>query len=166
LKSFWAVYDDESAPSGLVYRKGHEQIPPKWYRIPVDYDVVQLNVDLLDLYAKYPAVLSIGGNMGEVNSFVGLDFTDLTGGVLDATSILEGNGLVCFVLEVVKTFAPNSLSTLFKVLATPLELITNTVATPILSLACPEFKDLQSGGTDILSKLMSFPGAAKAGSAL
>ena len=166
MKSFWAVYDDDSTPSGLVYRKGQEQIPSNWYRIPVDYSLVQLNADLLEWYLKYPAVLSIGGNMGKVNSFVGLDFTDLTGGILDAASILEGNGLMCFVLEVVKTFAPNSLSTLFKVLAPPLELITDTIAAPILSLACPVFEDLQAGGTDLWSKLMSFPGATKAGSAL
>lgn len=166
MKSFWAVYDDDSQPSGLVYKKGQEQIPSHWYRIPVDYSLVQLNVDLLEWYLKYPAVLSIGGNMGKVNSFVGLDFTDITGGILNGTSILEGNGLLCFVLELVKTFAPNSLSTLFKVLATPLELITDTISAPILSLACPEFEDLQEGGTDLWTKFMSFPGAAKAGSAL
>jgi hypothetical protein len=103
--------------------------------------------------------------MGKVDSFIGLDFTDITGGVLDATSILEGNGLICFVLEVVKTFAPNSLSTLFKTLATPLELVTETVAVPILSLACPEFEDLKASGTDLWAKLIEFPGAAKAGAA-
>jgi len=165
LKSFWAVYDDANAPSGFVYKKGHEQIPPNWYRIPEDYNLIQLNLDLIDWYVKYPTVLSIGGNMGRVDSFVGLDLTDITGGVLDATSILEGNGFMCFVLEVVKTFAPNSLGTLFKTLATPLELLTETVAAPILSLACPEFEDLKAGGTDLRAKLMEFPGAAKAGAA-
>ena len=160
------MYDDASAPSGLVYKKGHEQIPPNWYRIPDDYTLIQLNLDLIDWYVKYPAVLSIGGNMGRVGSFVGLDFTDITGGVLDATSVLEGNGLMCFVLEVVKTFAPNSLSTLFKTLSMPLELVTETVAAPILSLACPEFEDLKGGGTDLWAKLMEFPGATRAGAVL
>ncbi|KAF2498991.1 Cloroperoxidase [Lophium mytilinum] len=166
LKSFWAVYEDSKQPSGLVYKRGQEQIPSNWYRIPVDYSLVQLNVDLLQWYLKYPATLSIGGNMGKVNSFVGVDFDDITGGVLNSATILEGNGLICFVLEVVKTFAPNSLATIFKTLATPLELITDTIAAPILSLACPEFEDLQTGGTDLWTKLVSFSGAAKAGSAL
>ena len=166
MKSFWAVYDDDSQPSGLVYKRGHEQIPSNWYRIPVDYSLVQLNVDLLEWYATHPSTLSIGGNMGKVNSFVGLDFNNITGGILNAGSTLEGNGLMCFVLEVVKTFAPNSLGTLFKVLATPLELVTNTIAAPILSLACPEFEDLQTGGKDLWAELMAFPGAAKAGVAL
>ncbi|KAF2813627.1 uncharacterized protein BDZ99DRAFT_557545 [Mytilinidion resinicola] len=125
LKSFWAVYDDDKPPSGLVYGKGHEQIPSNWYRIPVDYTLVRLNVDLFQWYLKYPATLSIGGNTGKVNSFVGLNFDDITGGVLNSASLLEGNSLMCFVLEVVKTFAPNSLATLFKTLATPLELVTD-----------------------------------------
>lgn len=166
MKSFWAVYDDDRQPSGLVYKKGHEQIPSNWYRIPVDYSLVQLNVDLLEWYVTHPATLSIGGNMGKVDSFVGLDLTNITGGILNSGSILEGNGLMCFVLEVVKTFAPNSLGTLFTVLAKPLELVTDTIAAPILSLACPEFEDLQTGGKDLWAKLIAFPGAAKAGGAL
>lgn len=149
-----------------MYKKGHEQIPTNWYRIPVDYTLVQLNLDLIEWYVKYPTVLSVGGNMGEVNSFVGLDFSDMTGGVLNAETLLEGNGLTCFAFEVVKTFAPDSLSTLFRLLAVPLELITEAADSVILNLECPEFDNLQVGGTDLWTKLMSFPGAAKAGSAL
>ncbi|KAF1943015.1 Cloroperoxidase [Clathrospora elynae] len=165
FKSFWGVYDSPTSPSGLAYRRGHEQIPANWYRIPQDYTLVQLNLDLVKWYLTHPMTLSMGGNMGKVNSFVGIDLSDLTGGVLNANTILEGNGLMCFLLEVVKLGAPNSLGTLFKTLAEPLEMITDALAEPLLNLQCPEFGDLQSGGTNLWAKLMNYPGAKKAGMA-
>jgi hypothetical protein len=159
--SFFGVYEENGT---LVYRRGHEQIPANWYRLGVDYGLVDLNLDLVQWFLKYPVLASIGGNQGTVDSFAGLDLEDITGGVLNAASLLEGNNLVCFVLEIVKTFAPNSLSTLFKTLQAPLELITKAVADPLLDLSCPAFKDMQMDGTDLLSGLLAkYPGAGKSG---
>ncbi|KAF7536945.1 heme-thiolate peroxidase [Neopestalotiopsis clavispora] len=157
--SFFGVYEEDGE---LVYKEGHEQIPANWYRTAVDYSVVTLNLDLVSWIMKHPVLASVGGNLGEVNSFAGLDLEDVTGGLLNATSLLEGNNLFCFALEVVKTFAPNSLSSLFATLTTPLELINNAILDPILDLSCPTWDDLTVNGTDFLSFVTDkYPGASK-----
>lgn len=150
----------------LEYRKGWERIPRNWYRLVGDYGLVPLNLDLVSWVTQHPQLASIGGNMGEVDTFAGVDLGDLSGGVVNSLSLLEGNNLVCFTLEIVKTFAPNSLSSLFHTLAKPLELITDAVALPLLDLDCPAFDDLEEGGEDLIQNLLDkFPGAKKSGSA-
>jgi hypothetical protein len=110
---------------------------------------------------------SIGGNTGTPNSFTGIDITNLTGGVFNAATLLESNNLMCFVMEVVKTLAPNSLSTLFSILEVPLQLITGNVRAAILNLSCPSFKDLTIGGQGFEEGIQNmFPGAAKSGGAM
>lgn len=99
--------------------------------------------------------------MGEVNSYAGVDVSNITGGVLNLTKLLEGNNLLCFVFEIVKTVAPNSLSTLFSIIATPLELITDALGSAVLNLACPAFKDLTVGGQSFEDGIKDkFPGAS------
>ncbi|KAG9494907.1 hypothetical protein J7337_013136 [Fusarium musae] len=152
LKSFFAVTEKDGK---LVYKRGHERIPENWYRRSIDYGLIGLNLDLLNL------ITNIGGNMGEVNSYAGVDVSNITGGVLNLTKLLEGNNLLCFVFEIVKTVAPNSLSTLFSIIATPLELITDALGSAVLNLACPAFKDLTVGGTDFEDGIKKkFPGAS------
>jgi hypothetical protein len=110
---------------------------------------------------------SIGGNTGTVNSFSGLDLDNVTGGVLNAESLLENNNLLCFTFELLKTFLPNSLSPLIATLTVPIELVTDTLAAPILSLACPAWKDMMEGGEPLWDAIQDkFPGASKAGSSL
>lgn len=101
-----------------------------------------------------------------MNSFVGLDTTDITGGIFSATDLLKENNLICFVLTVVKTFAPNSLSSIFATVALPLNFLFKVLDVPLLSLACPAFNDLKSGGKPLWEVLLGkFPGAKRAGSA-
>ena len=147
--SFWGVYDEGE----LVWKRGCERIPENWYRIPLDYGLISLNADLLALFAQYPKLMSIGGNTGGVNTFTGVDFADLLGGVGNVPRLLEGNNLVCFVLEIVKTVAPNMLSSLFKTLEGPLDLLTSVLAAPLLDLACPAYEELAAGGVDVLERL-------------
>ncbi|OLN88356.1 Aromatic peroxygenase 1 [Colletotrichum chlorophyti] len=157
LKSFFAVQGEEGS---FTYNPGWERIPNNWYRTPVDYGLVQLNLDIVALVAKYPELGSIGGNMGKVNNYAGVDLSDLTGGVLSTTSILEGNNLMCFVFEVVKTAAPNSLSTVFSIIAKPLNMLTDALGAAILNLACPAFKDLTVGGKNFEDGIKAeYPGA-------
>ncbi|KEQ75153.1 Cloroperoxidase [Aureobasidium namibiae CBS 147.97] len=159
--SFYAVNEEDGQ---LCYKKGHEQIPANWYRRPIDYGLVQLNLDLVAWFLKYPVLASIGGNTGKVDTFTGLDLENITGGVLNAVTLLEGNNLVCFVLQIVKTFSPNSLSSLFKTLEAPLKLVSDAVLDPLLSLNCPAFKDMEMDGKDLLSGLLTrYPGAGRSG---
>ncbi|ORY68353.1 Chloroperoxidase [Pseudomassariella vexata] len=164
FRSFWGIVEENDQ---LVYKKGHEQIPSNWYRIAVDYGLGDTNIDLTSFLVQYPQLGAIGGNTGKVNTFAGINIEDITGGILNVATLLEGNNLICFVFEVVKTFAPNSLSTLFKTLTVPLKLINDAIADPLLDLTCPVFTDLTMGETDLLSGLLqTYPGANKTGFAL
>jgi hypothetical protein len=92
---------------------------------------------------------------------------NITGGVLNASSFLENNNLVCFVLQLVKTFAPNSLSGLLSTIDVPLKLVLDIINTPLLSLACPAWKDLKEGGEPLWDAIQEkYAGAKKAGSSL
>jgi len=110
---------------------------------------------------------SIGGNTDGVNTFTGINIANLTGGVLSAADLLEGNNLLCFGFEFIKEFAPNSLHSLFATITTPLSMIVDILDTTLLSLDCPAFKELGLNGTDFESYLnATYPGVAKSGGAL
>lgn len=105
--------------------------------------------------------------MGSVNNFAGLDLGNITGGVLNSVSLLEGNNLLCFVFEVVKLAAPNILSNIFATIATPLQTLTDAIGSAVLNMSCPAFDDLTVGGKDLATGLGDmFPGAGKSGSVL
>lgn len=105
---------------------------------------------------------SIGGNTGTVDSFTGVDLGDVTGGLLNAQTLLEDNNLLCFVFEVLKTLSPNSLSTVFDIIEVPLQMLFDTLGAALLDLTCPAFKDLTVGGQGLGDAIESmFPGAAK-----
>ncbi|OJD31450.1 oxidase [Diplodia corticola] len=165
LRKFFAVEMGEDGE--MEYKVGHETFPDNWYKKKIDYGLISLNLDTVGWVLKHPELGSIGGNTGTVNSFTGLDLSDITGGVLNAASLLEGNNLLCFVLEVVKTFAPNSLAPLLKTLEAPLKLISDAITGPLTDLACPAWKDLTEGGEPLWDGIQSkFPGASQAGSSL
>jgi hypothetical protein len=105
--------------------------------------------------------------MGRTNSFAGVDTSNLSGGVLNAASLLQGNNLLCLVFEVVKTVSPSALTNIFATIAGPLQLITNAIAQPLLDLACPAFADITYDGQPVWQGLQSaFPGAGWAHAAL
>jgi hypothetical protein len=54
LKKFFAVYEDASG--NLEYREGHETIPENWYRTPVEYGLIPLNMDIVGWVQKYPVL--------------------------------------------------------------------------------------------------------------
>jgi hypothetical protein len=187
FRKFFGVYEGNNGT--FEYRKGHETIPENWYRKPIEYGLIPLNLDIVSWVMKHPVLgryvkhfnhyfpwvlasvlttlCSIGGNTGTVNSFTGVDLGNVTGGVINVTSLLENNNLLCFVFEVLKTFLPNSLSGLLATLEVPIKLVTDTLAAPLLDLACPAWKDLIEGGEPLWDSLQkNFPGALKAGSSL
>jgi len=156
-----------NSDNSLTYNPGHERIPANWYHTRIPYTLVQLNLDTLSMIAQHPELGSIGGNVGTTNSFTGIDLDDVTGGVLNAAKLLEGNNLLCFALEVVKMASPSYLNNLYKTLAKPLDLITQIVSTPLLSLECPVWGDLTMGGKPLWTALEEkFPGAQRGSRAL
>ncbi|TDZ31476.1 Dothistromin biosynthesis peroxidase dotB [Colletotrichum spinosum] len=164
LKSFFAVQGQDGH---LTYNRGWERIPENWYRTPVDYGLVQLNLDLVSWIAKYPELGSIGGNTGGVNSFAGVELSDLTGGVLNLTRLLKGNNLLCFVFEVLETASPGSLSTIFSIIEVPLKMVMDSVGAALLDLSCPAFEDMTVGGKSFEDGIKGrYPGAERSGNVL
>jgi hypothetical protein len=102
-----------------------------------------------------------------VNSFTGLDVENITGGVFNIETLLEGNNLICFIFEVVKSIAPESLSGIFETVTIPLQIVLDILATPLLDLECPALEDLKVGGSSYEEGIqMLFPGAKLSGGGL
>ncbi|PGH35241.1 hypothetical protein GX50_01937 [[Emmonsia] crescens] len=164
IKNFYGIYGEEDC---FEYKEGWERIPENWYRTPVDYGLIQFNLDITDWVLKYPELASIGGNLGKIDTFAGLDIGNLTTGIANLGHLFEDNNLICFFLQFVKTFAPNALSTTFSTIEAPLKLLTETVNAPLLDLDCPAVVDLTRDGKPIWDVLLdTFPGAKKGGTPL
>ena len=52
FKSFFGVFENKDGM--LEYREGHETIPQNWYRTPVDYGLVALNMDMVNWVMAHP----------------------------------------------------------------------------------------------------------------
>ncbi|TVY59433.1 Aromatic peroxygenase [Lachnellula cervina] len=164
LKSFYGVTGPDD---NLVANPGGERIPDNWYRRPDDYSVAGVAVDLVNMASKNPRILGIGGNVNGVNTYAGINPSDIVGGVLNGAGILEGNNLICFAFQTIKFASPNSLSSIYTTIAKPLSVLFDAIDKTVLSLNCPAFTDMQYGGTDLGKYLLAtYPGAAKSGHAL
>ncbi|KAI6715260.1 hypothetical protein JHW43_002237 [Diplocarpon mali] len=89
LKSFFAVSGDASG--SFVHNIGQERIPDNWYRRPSSNPCMPAQVvpDVLADITIYPGIFEAGGNTGKVHSYVGVVTGDLTGGLFNATNLLE-----------------------------------------------------------------------------
>jgi len=102
-----------------------------------------------------------------VNTYSGINPSDIIGSGLNTTDLLEGNNLLCFAFQTLKLGSPNSLSTLYSTVAKPLEILLGVIDSTVLSLDCPAFGDLTYGVTDLFDYMnQTYPGAAKSGNAL
>jgi hypothetical protein len=54
FRKFFAVY--ETGDGKFEYREGHETIPANWYRKPVEYGLVPLNLDIVSWVTKHPVL--------------------------------------------------------------------------------------------------------------
>jgi len=96
------------------------------------------------MWAEFPETVLIGGNTGEVNSFVPIDIANFTGGVYSAESLLEGTNAVCFAFQFLQLAFPDTVSNLEDLVAEILKQLAETVE----PLECPAFEtfDLESLG--------------------
>lgn len=97
LKTFYAVSGEEG---NFKYNRGHERIPDNWYTRNAgdSYSIAYLISDDLEMVLQHLDLDSVGGNTGEVDTFTGVDLSNLTGGVFNAATLLEGNNLFCFAM--------------------------------------------------------------------
>jgi hypothetical protein len=89
LKSFFAITGEDGS---FKYQPGYERIPDNWYKRNLidEYTIPYFQIDLTEMALQHPEFLSVGGNTGKVNTFTGISPTDLTGGVFNGATLLEG----------------------------------------------------------------------------
>lgn len=133
---------------------GYERIPNNWYKRAIgdEYGMVPFAIELNLIALAHPEFLSIGGNTGQVDTFTGVNLADLTGGVYDASTLLEGNNLGCFVLQAAVMNLPTSVAGLLEGVLNDLAGIVN----PLLEeWDCPELLNIDE------SLLEKFPGYSR-----
>lgn len=138
LKQFFAVTGE---PGNFTWLPGQERIPENWYRRSTadPYDIPRAVADVLTGYKNTPSTFKIGGNTGEVNSFLGVDPGDLTSNVYSAETLFEGNNFACFAFQVSQQLLPDVLGGLLTDVTPALSLVNDNLFTPALSgLGCPQ----------------------------
>ncbi|KUJ21101.1 putative aromatic peroxygenase [Mollisia scopiformis] len=152
LKSFFSISgpDDD-----LTYTYGHEQIPANFYRRAIgnEYIFAEFLEDTAMFASYFPEMISIGGNTGTVDSYAAIDLGNLTGGVYEATTLLEGNNLACFVFESLLAAAPDVLKGGYSDPSGPMSTLLDNVNTLIGNYACPTIESLNEG------QFADYPGA-------
>ncbi|KAG8796480.1 hypothetical protein FRC12_021113 [Ceratobasidium sp. 428] len=137
LKSFFGVQG--TTGKNLTYRLGYERIPNNWYRRPTDndYESVNLNSDIAQMLAVVPNAISVGGNTGKVNTFTVVNISDLTGGLYEYETLLQGNNLGCFGFHALQEGLPDVLKTLFSNVTYAETLVAKKYGSVLSSMGCP-----------------------------
>jgi hypothetical protein len=154
LKSFFAV---EGEPGSFTQTPGHERIPENWYKraaanaysIPAAVGDVQTN------NLMYPGLVGVGGNTGTVDSYTGVDLGDLTGGVFNAATLLEGDNLACYALQASQAAIVDAVSGIVSDLGALLRFVTDQLGPLGESLQCPPLAEFDNG------LFNPFPGARR-----
>lgn len=108
LKQYFAVTGE---PGSFVHNRGQERIPENWYKRPTAnaYNLPEVVADVLVNNAMYPGIVGFGGNTGKVDSYAGVELTDLTGGLFNLANLAEGNNGACFFLQASQQAVPDAL---------------------------------------------------------
>ncbi|QIW98310.1 hypothetical protein AMS68_003828 [Peltaster fructicola] len=144
FKTFFGVAGE---PGNFQWLKGQERVPEDWYRRPsyAPYEAQDVVGDVAIGYLAYPKTLKFGGNTGTVNSFTGLNVANISGGVLDATTLFQGDNFACFAFQLLQQGLPNFLSTLINDIAPATDLVNKYVGPIVGGLSCPQLGNLSLG---------------------
>ncbi|KAL6707356.1 hypothetical protein ACN47E_004135 [Coniothyrium glycines] len=153
LKQFFAVTGE---PGSFVHNRGQERIPDNWYKRPLAnaYNIPETVSDVLVNNAMYPGIVRFGGNTGTVNSFAGVDLTDLTGGAFNLATLSEGNNGACFLLQATLAGMPSVASPLLGTVGSLVGWVTQQLGPLNSKLGCPQLANFNN---QLFNK---FPGAS------
>ena len=137
LKSFFGF--TENSDGSFSGGEGYERIPDNWYKRAVgdEYTIPFFMLDLVQEALLYPKFLDIGGNLGETNSFTGVDVGNLTNNVYTLDRLLEGNNLFCFAYEAAFASVTDQAKALGGTLTSLIQSVSPEAAEAIASLGCP-----------------------------
>ncbi|KAJ7713274.1 hypothetical protein B0H16DRAFT_1743423 [Mycena metata] len=85
-----------------------------------------------------PELLPIGGNIHGKNTYAPIDIGNLTGGVFNAASLLEGNNAACLVLQAVQILVPDALSDLVGLVGVIVSKLVDGIGPLLNGLTCPQ----------------------------
>lgn len=131
---------------------GYERIPDNWYRrsTTAPYSIPYFLGDVVSAATLHPKFLSVGGNLdGKTNNFAGVDIANLTGGVFNLETLLQGNNLGCLAFQASAQIKPDF------VLKDALNQIVSAVAGIVKQLGCPQLQSMDE------SLLEQFPGFSR-----
>jgi hypothetical protein len=94
----------------------------------------------VELQLAVPERVAVGGNLGTVNSFTGVNLADLTGGVYNSQTLLQGNNLICFGYQTLLTVVPDVLKGLVGDVSSALNVLTSRVAPSFAQFNCPQIE--------------------------
>lgn len=120
--------------------KGQERVPDNWYRrtIGQDYDAIDVFGDLIPKFAAYPDSFRFGGNVNGVNSYAGIDISNVTGGVYNAKTLFEGNNFSCFFVQNLQQGIPLALQDGVNDVGAAVELLGKYLGPIADKLSCPQ----------------------------
>jgi hypothetical protein len=87
-------------------------------------------------------------NTGTPNTFTGVDIANLTGGLYNTDTLLEGNNFACFAYQLSAQAKPD-------ILLGPVDALTGVVGQLISGLSCPQLKSIDA------KQLAALPGYKK-----
>ena len=102
-----------------------------------EYTIPFYQLDLVYEATQYPKFLDIGGNTGEPNTFTGVNITDLTAGVYNGETLLQGNNLFCLGYQMAQAGLTDQLELLGGTLTKLISQISPQAGSAIADLGCP-----------------------------
>jgi len=162
LKSFYAI-KGPSENGTFTATHGYERIPDNWYKRSPSvspYTIPFFMLDVVQEASVYPKFLDIGGNTGTINSFTGVNITDLTAGLYNAKTFTPQNAM-CLAFESTLQEAPDVLEGVFTNLTTPLAMLNKAVSSAEAAMGggCPKLTKIDNSQFNI------YPGYKKSGTA-
>ncbi|SMR45843.1 unnamed protein product [Zymoseptoria tritici ST99CH_3D1] len=153
LNSFFGV---EEVDGKLQKNPGHEKFPENWYKRAIgdEYSIPFLQADTALAAQKYPKFLNVGGNTGKVNTFTGVDASDISGGVYNTRTLGEGNNAMCFATQFLAQAMPDMIkcSGVLNDVLGAMSQFTQSLNGAFGALNCPQIEKLDKSQFD------QFPG--------
>lgn len=85
-----------------------------------------------------PYMAVLGGNTGTPNSFTGVSASDLTGGIYNTKTLLQGNNALCLAFQAVSMGTPGILRGLVSDVAHAVGILSAPLAQVVGTLGCPQ----------------------------
>ena len=151
LKSFFSITGDYP---DFTYTEGYERIPDNWYtRNRADpYTIPYFNLDFDAAGLAHPEFLVPGGNTGTDNSYIGLDPSNLSGGVINAGNLGKGDNAFCLAYQLSEQFVPDLLRGAVTDLESSLATMSSAFSSAFGGLSCPQIQDAE------MSQFNIYPG--------